>query len=263
MGRKSNFTKKQEILIEKLKGLKNIIHPRTYRSYDDDIRFNKTTVNQLTKIEKDLALIPSYGKRVTKPSIKNAHQRQNVEIASIMDSGIQYSNDIISSKLNKTSNKLDKYKSKFGGSYDGINFYFREYENNDFNKLNIVVDGLTYPNTSFIKPLVVNKLESLRKEISNKLQLHTYVTIKYKARKVEDGEEIDVERFLNISMDYEMRPVHPKKCKRREGKIANIKFDQFEVELIGAWRTKKSSLQKKDCDCEIFLQPSRKIQIWE
>ena len=41
MGRKSNFVKKQEIVLEKLKSLKKNLNGKTYRSYEDDISIIK------------------------------------------------------------------------------------------------------------------------------------------------------------------------------------------------------------------------------
>ena len=41
MGRKSNFEKKRDIVLELLKNLKKNLNGKTYRSYEDDIRFKK------------------------------------------------------------------------------------------------------------------------------------------------------------------------------------------------------------------------------
>ena len=62
MGKKSNFSKKQDFLIKYLKSLEKNMNRKTYLAYSDDINFNKTTINQLNKIEKALALIPKYSK---------------------------------------------------------------------------------------------------------------------------------------------------------------------------------------------------------
>jgi hypothetical protein len=171
MGRKSNFEKKQEIVLEQLKNLKKNLNGKTYRAYEDDIRFNKTTVNQLDKIQKDLSLIPSFSKNVKKQQIKNSHVRHRDQINEIMNVGTEYSNEISTTRFDRTSNKLDRYKEK---QFSALDFYFREYQNDNFNKLNIFDGKMIYPNYAFIKPLVINKLDSLRKETTNKLQLHIY-----------------------------------------------------------------------------------------
>ena len=199
MGRKSNFEKKQELLLDQLKKLKEKLNGKTYRAYENDIRFNKTTVNQLNKIEKDLSLIPSFAKNVKKSEIKNTHVRQQDQINEIMNVGNEYSNEISTTRMNRTSKTLDKYKSK---KFSGLDFYFREYQNDDFNKLNIIeLSGLIFPNYNFIKPLVINKLEALRKETSNKLQLHTYITIKYKVGQYDEelNKVIEQIRYFNSS----------------------------------------------------------------
>ena len=181
MGRKSNFSIKQDFLIKYLKTLEKNMNRKTYLAYRNDINFNKTTVNQLNKIEKDLALIPSFSKNLKKADIKNIHQKHQDEVASILNAGGEYANEVFENKLiQRTANKVDKYKNKFGGEYNGINFYFREYQNDDFSKLNIFDQDLIIPNESFIRSVIVSKLMSLRDEISKKLQLHTYITIKYK-----------------------------------------------------------------------------------
>ena len=68
-----------------------------------------------------------------------------------------------------------------------------------FNQFGIF-DKIIFPNYAFIKPLVINKLDALRKETSNKLQLHTYITIKYKVRQYDEEDKyIEKERFFNSS----------------------------------------------------------------
>jgi hypothetical protein len=114
-----------------------------------------------------------------------------------MNIGNEYSNEIATTKINRTSNKLDRYKSV---QYSPLDFYFREYQNDIFDKLNIFVGSHIYPNYGFIKPLIINKLETLRKEISNKLQLHTYITIKYLVRQMDDDGSVSYDdRFFNSS----------------------------------------------------------------
>ena len=197
MGRKSNFEKKQDIVLELLKNLKKNLNGKTYRSYEDDIRFKKTTVNQLTKIQKDLELIPKFSKNIKKQQIKNSYVKQQEQIKEIMNVGNEYSQELATTKINRTSNKLDRYKQV---QYSALDFYFREYQNDNFDKLNMYIGMNVYPNYGFIKPLVINKLETLRKEISNKLQLHTYITIKYLVKQIDDYGEISYEdRFFNSS----------------------------------------------------------------
>ena len=203
MGKKSNFSKKQDFLIKYLKSLEKNMNRKTYLAYSDDINFNKTTINQLNKIEKDLALIPKYSKNLKKADIKNIHQKHQDEVSSILNAGGGYADEVFENKLiQRTANQIDKYKNKFGGEYNGINFYFREYENDDFNKLNIFDGELIIPNESFIRLVIVSKLMSLRDEISKKLQLHTYITIKYKLSQYDEelGAKVDVERYFNSSV---------------------------------------------------------------
>jgi hypothetical protein len=138
-----------------------------------------------------------------KADIKNIHQKHQDEVSSILNAGVEYANEVFENRLiQRTANQIDKYKNKFGGEYSGINFYFREYQNDDISKLNIFNEELIIPNESFIRSVIVPKLMSLRDENSKKLQLHTYITIKYKLSQYDEelGAKVDVERYFNSSV---------------------------------------------------------------
>ena len=156
MGRKSNINIKRDFLINYLKTLRKNINPRTYQAYYDDIMFNKTTVNQLNKIEKDLVLIPTYGKNLKKADIKNKDQMLRTEISGILNAGVEYSTEFLYNRtLERTLNKIDKYRKV---NYNGLNFYFREeYQNDDLNRLNIFDGEFIIPSVGFIQSLVLNK----------------------------------------------------------------------------------------------------------
>ena len=142
-------------------------------------------------------MIPKFSKNIKKQQIKNSYVKQQEQIKEIMNIGNEYSQELATTKINRTSNKLDRYKQV---QYSALDFYFREYQNDTFDKLNIFVGSHIFPNYGFIKPLIINKLETLRKEISNKLQLHTYITIKYLVRQMDDDGSVSYDdRFFNSS----------------------------------------------------------------
>ena len=67
----------------------------------------------------------------------------------------------------------------------------------------------------------------------------------------------EVERCSKVSIDREIRPVQPEKLKGSENWGYDIRFDQFDVELLGTRRTKKSSLQKRRWLLGFFATKSR------
>jgi hypothetical protein len=218
MGRKSNLEKKREILIAILKTKEKALKRSVYLNYLDDIMFYLPTVNKLDKLQDKLQLIPSTGNKIKKSDINKLiknDKNMKTEIFSIMNAGDSYSEGQTQNRLYKkeartlmnagevysnipkfirTSKTHDKYKKR---QHNKLDFYFREYKYDDVDSLNTYDDGVMIPHIANIRHLIANKLMNLISNVNKKLQLHTYITIKYS---VENRLEGDIyTRFFNSS----------------------------------------------------------------
>jgi alkyl hydroperoxide reductase subunit AhpC len=169
---------------------------KSYTALRNDIEFNnKLTVNKLGKIFNDLVSVSKSSKKLKIDDLnyfKGRYQRQQKKVQderkSILDAASAYHDEVENINTKRTTKLTETYRTQ-----TFLNHHFREYENDNFDKLNYYDGDLILPSRNFISELVINKLTSLRRETHRSKQLHVYITIKFLMSDVDDrpdeGEE--------------------------------------------------------------------------